>query len=59
MPYLAAQAKGILYWPSRWHVCLAVFSTFWTVCGSRTQKKKKQEKQDNNKTTSIHNEAKL
>lgn len=31
--YLAAQANGILYWPKRWHVCLAALSTFWAVCG--------------------------
>jgi len=33
LSYLAAQANGILYWPKRWHVCLAAFSTFWAVCG--------------------------
>lgn len=45
MTYLAAQAKGILYCPSRWHVCLAAFSTFGTVCGStHTKKQKKQDK---------------
>lgn len=34
LPYLAAQAKGILYWPRRWQVCLAAFSTFWAVWGN-------------------------
>lgn len=27
-PHLAAQAKGILYWPNLWHACLAFFKTF-------------------------------
>lgn len=42
LSYLAAQANGILYWPKRWHVCLAVLSTFWAVCrDSQTKKTKK------------------
>lgn len=41
LSYLAAQANGILYWPKRWHVCLAALSTFWAVCGDRQTKNTK------------------